>query len=234
MQNSHADQRGLTLVEILVVMVIISVMMAVAGATFWGSKKDAQKKRAVAAARFYQDAIEAYKVDNDGIAPYSFHTDGGGVDSTNPEAKPDVVDGYNRGGWSYCGADTGVGGCAETGEKYMRQHGPINADTGEPYLMGSNPDFVLKIINGKREGGRIWVKFDYNQAGKDSQWTVTYHRWANNVDYSMFLWRFEDDVEKRHPICWMGSQPPSQDPAMWGNLNKLKADLDHIATLKEC
>jgi type IV pilus assembly protein PilA len=64
--NAARDERGFTLVELVVVMVIIGVLAAVALPSFYSQKDKSYDGRAKAATRTAQTAIATYMTDHDG------------------------------------------------------------------------------------------------------------------------------------------------------------------------
>jgi prepilin-type N-terminal cleavage/methylation domain-containing protein len=69
------DERGLTIVEMLVVLLIIAILMAAMLYAFRGSKQTTYYKAAIAAAQSYSDGIEAFMADNGQTPPRLGTTD---------------------------------------------------------------------------------------------------------------------------------------------------------------
>lgn len=63
------EERGFSLVEIIVVLAIIAILLAIVSTQFRGSKRAAHYKVATSTAIGYADAIEAYMADNGQTPP---------------------------------------------------------------------------------------------------------------------------------------------------------------------
>ena len=60
------DERGFTLVELLVVMLVLALLVAIAISSFFNQSDKARDARAKAAVRTAETAMEAYATDHDG------------------------------------------------------------------------------------------------------------------------------------------------------------------------
>ncbi len=94
-----AGDRGLTLVEMLIALVIVSILFAVTVPMWRGARKTAHKKAVMAAAFKYAQAVDEYRNDHDGLAP-GVNDDGVTWPHwTDPKAGPmDGATRYLRGG----------------------------------------------------------------------------------------------------------------------------------------
>ena len=68
-KNFHKDNRGFTLVELMVVVVIIGVLTAIAIPVYNASTAKAEESACQANLRMIDSAIQQYKMNNDGKAP---------------------------------------------------------------------------------------------------------------------------------------------------------------------
>ncbi len=205
-------QHGVTLVEMLVVLVVVGIMMAVGFAVFGFSKEDAFRKEAVAAARFYALAVEEYRVDNDGIVPYAHVEPTAEVPEGEPHHDLDYDNNkINDGGWNSCkdplGSIKKPQGQTKTicGPKfdYERVHGPINTETGERYLeeIPNNmyQRFDKKQGNGSFASGHIQISWGYGipAAGSNERgYTISYIPW-NQIGYGKEI---VDGVPRSRPV----------------------------------
>ena len=74
-KNFHKDNRGFTLVELMVVVVIIGVLTAIAIPVYNASTAKAEKGACEANLRMIDSAIQQYKMNNDGEPPESIKDD---------------------------------------------------------------------------------------------------------------------------------------------------------------
>jgi prepilin-type N-terminal cleavage/methylation domain-containing protein len=63
------DERGFTMVELLVVMVILAILLAIAIPTFRSGRQTAVTKNTIVSAQTYRDAINGFKLDHSNRAP---------------------------------------------------------------------------------------------------------------------------------------------------------------------
>lgn len=73
MKTGHGDikgtERGFTLIELIIVMVVLVIIMAIAIPTFIGQRRDAVRSGFRDGAKSYVTAIEAFRLDNAGKVP---------------------------------------------------------------------------------------------------------------------------------------------------------------------
>ncbi len=209
-------EAGLSLVEILVVLVIMSTMMAVAFATCQHSREDAIKKQAVSVMYAYQDAIEMYRVDNDGIVP-----------TMSERIDPDKKFGNSYApyyGWSNCywthgqktpdnPVESSRPNCKAGLMEYERGLGPINMDTGEYYLDG-------KRLDNMRAGtarNHIYLRPSPDITGLEptkQRFLIAY--FSHGVDattYTLFLLDAKHET-KYGVVCYIGTRLDPSDP-LW-------------------
>lgn len=74
-KNFHKDNRGFTLVELMVVVVIIGVLTAIAIPVYNASTEKAEAGACKANLRMIDSAIQQYKMNNDGNPPASIKED---------------------------------------------------------------------------------------------------------------------------------------------------------------
>lgn len=66
---THPRQDGFSLIELIVVLIIISILMAVAIPHFLGARKTSMHRQVAAAANSYAEAIESFRLDHGGRPP---------------------------------------------------------------------------------------------------------------------------------------------------------------------
>jgi prepilin-type N-terminal cleavage/methylation domain-containing protein len=69
MNRDRSAERGFTLVEIIVVLVIVAILMAIILPSFGGAKHTSDHQMLVTAAQDYADAVESFRLDHDGLVP---------------------------------------------------------------------------------------------------------------------------------------------------------------------
>lgn len=67
--RTSVHERGFTMIEVAIVMLIVVILAAIAIPTFFGAKDNAKQSEFVGVARSYVVAIEAFRLDHSGQAP---------------------------------------------------------------------------------------------------------------------------------------------------------------------